>query len=124
MDPNMTTVDHPEADGQVKTSSRRCAQYLQLGVRHKPATWLDFPPRAEYVYHTTVYWSFRRSPGAQDYTRASLGDPALEPVVGEPATFRNPIRLHRTIGIRSGVHEESSRMASAVLYHPTFRSYI
>ena len=54
---NMTTANHPEADGQTERTNRTLVQYLRLYAQQNPSAWLDFLPCAEWVYNNTVHSS-------------------------------------------------------------------
>lgn len=82
IDHNMTTANHPEADGQTERTNRTLIQYLRLYTYENPSAWLDSLPCAEWVYNTTVHSSTRCSPASLVYTEPPLSDPVLDLAVG------------------------------------------
>ncbi|CDJ29330.1 Retrotransposon nucleocapsid protein, related [Eimeria mitis] len=42
IDHNMTTANHPEADGQTEGTNRTLVEYLRLYTQHNTSNWLDF----------------------------------------------------------------------------------
>ena len=82
IDHNMTTANHPEADGQTERTNRTLIQYLRLYTHENPSEWLDFLPCAEWVYNTTVDSTTRCAPASLVYTEAPLSDRVLDLAVG------------------------------------------
>ena len=82
IDHNMTTANHPEADGQTERTNRTLVQYLRLYTQQNASNWLDFLACAEWVYNTTVHSSTRCSPASLVYTETPLADPPLDLAVG------------------------------------------
>ena len=81
IDHNMTTTNHPEADGQTERTNRTLVQYLRLYVHKNPEQWLDYVPCAEWVYNNTVHSSINCTPASLVYTEAPVTDSALDLVV-------------------------------------------
>ncbi|CDJ28247.1 OSJNBb0049I21.6 protein, related [Eimeria mitis] len=79
---NMTTANHPEADGQTERTNRTLVQYLRLYTQQNTPNWLDFLACAEWVYNTTVHSSTRSSPASLVYTETPLTDPPHDLAVG------------------------------------------
>ena len=75
---NMTTANHPEADGQTQRTNRTLVQYSRLYGQQNPSAWLDFLPCAEWVYNNTVHSSIRCTPASLVYTETPLTDPFLD----------------------------------------------
>lgn len=80
---NMTTANHPEADGQTERTNRTLVQYLRLYVQQNPSAWLDFLPCAEWVYNNTVHSSIKCTPASLVYTETPLTDPVLDLTIQE-----------------------------------------
>ena len=57
IDHNMTTANHPEADGQTERTSRTLIQYLRLYTHEDPSEWPDFLPSAE--WHIQLHIALR-----------------------------------------------------------------
>ena len=126
IDHNMTTANHPEADGQTERTNRTLTQYLRLYTHEHPAKWLDFLPCAEWVYNTTVHSSIRCSPASLVYTDAPLSDPSLELAVGSQprATAASDFRT-QLAAARECMRKAQERQArnydkrrSAVIFNP------
>ncbi|CDJ35849.1 Retrotransposon nucleocapsid protein, related [Eimeria mitis] len=78
IDHDMTTANHPEADGQTERTNRTLVQYLRLYTQQNSSDWLDFLACAEWVYNTTVHSSTRCSPASLVYTETPPADPPLD----------------------------------------------
>ncbi|CDJ28185.1 Retrotransposon nucleocapsid protein, related [Eimeria mitis] len=75
---NMTTANHPEANGQTERTNRTLVQYLRLDTQQNTSNWLDILACAGWVYNTTVHSSTRCSPASLAYTETPLADPPLD----------------------------------------------
>ena len=82
IDNNMTSANHPVADGQTECINRTLIQCLQLFTHENPSERLDFLPCAESVYNKTVYSSTRCSPASLVYTETPFSDPVVGLAVG------------------------------------------
>ncbi|CDJ29444.1 Retrotransposon nucleocapsid protein, related [Eimeria mitis] len=82
IDHNMSTANHPEADGQTERTNRTLVQYLRLYTQQNTPNWLDSLACAKWVYNTTVHSSTRCSPASLVYTETPLADAPLDLAVG------------------------------------------
>ena len=100
IDHNMTTANHPEADGQTERTNRTLIQYLRLYAR-KSFCMLEFLPFAEWVYDTTVHSSTGCSQSSLVYTETPLSDPALDLAFGrQPRSGAGEVQGISKIGTR------------------------
>ena len=62
---HMTSVFHPQSDGQTEAANRIIAMYLRCFTGDRPCQWLRWLPWAEYTYNTAYQMSLRdtRVPG-------------------------------------------------------------
>ncbi|KAI4310626.1 hypothetical protein MLD38_035590 [Melastoma candidum] len=73
---HMTTVFHPQSDGQSEAANRVIVMYLRCFTGDRPRQWLRWLPWAAYVYNTAYQTSLRDTPFRVVYGR-------------DPPTFRS-----------------------------------
>ena len=104
---NMATVKDPEADGQTGRTNRMHAQYLWFCTKRNPNAWLHFLPCAEYVFNTIVLSSTGCSPAPLVYTKAPLGDLALDAAVGsQPCLKASENFMEQLVSTREFMKEQ------------------
>jgi hypothetical protein len=59
---NLSTMFHPQSDGQSEATSKVIMMYLCYITGDRPRQWLQWLPRAEYCYNTTFHSSLRTTP--------------------------------------------------------------
>ena len=59
---HMTTVFHPQADGQAEAANKVITMYLRCFTGDRPRQWLRWLPWAEYTYNTAYQTSLRDTP--------------------------------------------------------------
>jgi hypothetical protein len=58
----MSTVFHPQMDGQSKVVNKTITMYLRCITGDRPRKWLDWLPWAEYCYNTSYHSSLQNKP--------------------------------------------------------------
>lgn len=72
----LSTVSHPQTDGQSEAVNKTIAMYLRCITDDRPCAWLDWLPWAEYCYNTAYHSALRTTPFQVVYGRSP---PALLP---------------------------------------------
>ena len=62
MDLRFNTVFHPQIDGQLEVTIRVLENFLQAYIEHRPSTWVEQLPLAEFVVNNTANVSTGYSP--------------------------------------------------------------
>ncbi|CDJ33464.1 uncharacterized protein EMH_0082780 [Eimeria mitis] len=127
IDHNMTTTNHPEADGQTEQTNRTLVQYLRLYDQQKSSNRLDFLACAKLIYNTIVHLSTRCSPASLVYTETPLGDPPLDLAVGsQPRSADASDLLIQLAAARDCMRKAQERQArnyekkcSAISFNPS-----
>lgn len=84
----MSSAYHPQTDGQSEVTNRCLEQYLRAFTQHKPSSWVNFLPWAEFHYNTSLHSGLqmspfealygRKPPCIPRYTRGSTSIPTLD----------------------------------------------
>ena len=69
---HMTTVFHPQSDGQTEAANHVIAMYLRYFSGNRPQDWLRWLPWAECTYNTAYQSSLRETPFRVVYGRDLL----------------------------------------------------
>jgi len=63
----MSTVFHPQTDGQTEKVNQELEQYLRMFIDHRQEQWPDWLGTAEFAYNNKVYSSTKTSPFKANY---------------------------------------------------------
>jgi len=64
---NLSTIFHPESDGQTERVNQKLEQYLRSYCSYQQDDWVSLLPFAEHAYHTSVTESTKGSPFEINY---------------------------------------------------------
>jgi hypothetical protein len=76
---HMTTVFHPQSDGQTEAANCVIVMYLWCFTGDRPRQWVRWLPWAEYVYNTAYQTSLRDTPFRMVYGHDPLTIRSYEP---------------------------------------------
>jgi hypothetical protein len=65
----MSTVFHPQTNGQSKVVNKVIAMYLHCVTGDRPCAWVDWLSWAEYCYNTSFHTTLRATPFEVVYER-------------------------------------------------------
>jgi len=65
----LSTVFHPQTDGQMERINQELEQYLQFFIDHRPKDWPEWLASAEFVVNNKVYTATKVSPFMANYSR-------------------------------------------------------
>ena len=63
----LSTVYHPQTDGQTKRINQELEQYLRVFIDHRQEQWPDWLEIAEFVYNNKIYTATKISPFKVNY---------------------------------------------------------
>jgi len=63
----LSTVFHPQTDGQTERVNQELEQYLRMFIDHRQEQWPEWLGTVEFVYNNKVYSSTRMSPFKANY---------------------------------------------------------
>ncbi len=91
VDIRLSSVFHPETDGQTERTNQTLEQYLRYTMNYQQDNWLDLLSQAEFAYNNTTHASTGISPFFANYgfhPRFSLEIPgdSVNPLAEERAT--------------------------------------
>ena len=73
----MSTVYHPQTDGQTKCVNQALEQYPRCYVDYNLSIWSDLLPSAEFTYNNQVHKGIKESPFYFEYDRHPRAGPIL-----------------------------------------------
>jgi len=73
----MSTVYHPQTDGQTERVNQLLEQYLWCYVNYNLSNWLDLLPSAEFAYNNQAHKGTKDSPFFLEYGRNPRAGPSL-----------------------------------------------
>ncbi|MCI09458.1 hypothetical protein A2U01_0030544, partial [Trifolium medium] len=106
----MSSVYHPQTDGQSEVVNRGLEQYLRAFTQHKPSSWVAFLPWAEFHYNTSYHSALKMSPFEALYGRKPPTIPAYArgstsiQVLDEALTARDELLRTLKDNLRSAQH--------------------
>ena len=63
----LSTVYHPQTDGQTKRINQELEQYLRVFIDHRQEQWPDWLETAEFAYNNKIYTATKISPFKVNY---------------------------------------------------------
>jgi len=63
----LSTVFHPQTNGQTERVNQEIEQYLRMFIDHRQEQWPEWLGTAEFAYNNKVYSSTRMSPFKANY---------------------------------------------------------
>jgi len=63
----LSTVYHPQTDGQTKRINQELEQYLRVFIDHRQEQWPDWLEIAEFAYNNKIYTATKISPFKVNY---------------------------------------------------------
>jgi len=63
----MSTVFHPQTNGQTERVNQELEQYLKIFIDHRQEQWPDWLGTAEFAYNNKVHLSTKTSPFKANY---------------------------------------------------------
>jgi len=73
----MSTVYHPQTDGQTKCVNQALEQYLRYYVDYNLSNWSDLLPSTEFAYNNQAHKGIKESPFYLEYGRHLRAGPIL-----------------------------------------------
>ena len=73
----MSTVYHPQTDGQTEHVNQSLEQYLRYYVNYNLSNWSDLLPSAEFTYNNQAHEGTKDSPFFLEYGRNPRAGPSL-----------------------------------------------
>jgi len=73
----MSTVYHPQTDGQTECVNQTLEQYLWCYVDYNLSNWLDLLPSAEFIHNNQAHEGIKESPFFLEYGRHPRAGPTL-----------------------------------------------
>ena len=65
----LSTVFHPQMDGQIEQINQELEQYLQFFIDHRQKDWPEWLASAEFAVNNKVYMATKVSPFMANYSR-------------------------------------------------------
>jgi hypothetical protein len=97
---NLSTVYHPQTNGQIKRVNQIFKQYLHCTINYQQDDWTDLLPLVEFAYNNTLHSSTKQTPFFSNYghhPRADhfqikdVGSPAAEDLAAHLAAIHNEL---------------------------------
>jgi len=63
----LSTVYHPQTDGQTERINQKLEQYLRVFINHRQEQWPDWLGTAEFAYNNKIYIAIKISPFKANY---------------------------------------------------------
>jgi len=73
----MSTVYHPQTDGQTEHVNQALEQYLRCYVDYNLSNWSDLLPSTEFTYNNQAHEEIKESPFYLEYGRRPRAGPIL-----------------------------------------------